>query len=78
MSRPSPDEFVPLPFFNWTERPLALPLDVDEVATALYLSSGDAAAAAELLKVSVSRLNRVIRPSPRLMRLKAAMLAPPE
>ena len=36
-----PDEFVPLPFYGWAERPLSLPLDDDEAATALYLARRD-------------------------------------
>jgi hypothetical protein len=84
MSQPSPDfkpreydasEFEPLPFYPFDERSLSLPLDVDECATAIYLSHGDIGAAAALLKVSPARLNRVVRASPRLMRLKAAASA---
>jgi hypothetical protein len=69
MSQPSPDEFVPLPYFPWLSRPETLPLDADEAATALYLAKGNPAAAAALLKVSPARLNRVVRRSPRLQRL---------
>jgi hypothetical protein len=69
MSRPSPDEFLPLPYFPWLSRPETLPLDLDEAATALYLAKGDPTAAAALLKVSPARLNRVVRRSPRLQRL---------
>ena len=65
----SVDEFVPLPYFSWSERPLSLPLDVDEIATALFLSHGDLSRAAALLKVDKARLMRPIRRSPRLQRL---------
>jgi hypothetical protein len=46
--RPSPEEFVPLPWFPWETRPETLPLDDDEVATALYLANGDLKEAAAL------------------------------
>ena len=36
-----PSEFLPLPYFLWLSRPDSLPLDVDEIATALFLSHGD-------------------------------------
>jgi hypothetical protein len=39
MARPSPDEFFPLPFFPYKERPLTIPLDIEECATALYLKT---------------------------------------
>jgi hypothetical protein len=74
----SPAEFVPLPYIAWDSRPETLPLDVDECAAAIYLSHGDIGTAAALLKVSPARLNRVVRASPRLMRLKAVLLAPVE
>ena len=78
MSRPTPDEFLPLPFYPFDERSLTYPIDQEEAATALYLSNGDVSAAAELLKVSIPRFNRVVRRSPRLMRLKADLLASAE
>jgi hypothetical protein len=82
MSQPSPDfkprkydasEFVPLPFYPFDERSLSLPLDVEEAATAIYIARGDINAAAALLKVTPARLNRIVRASPRLMRLQAAL-----
>jgi hypothetical protein len=76
MRQPSPDEFLPLPYFPWLSRPETLPLDVDEVATALYLAKGDPAAAAALLKVSVPRINRVIRRIPKLVRLRDDLAGP--
>jgi hypothetical protein len=69
MREHSAAEFVPLPHFSWSERPLSLPLDVDEIATALFLSHGDLSRAAALLKVDKARLMRPIRRSPRLQRL---------
>ncbi len=76
MRRPTPDEFLPLPYFGWLERPPDLPLDVEECATAIYLKNGDLDAAAARLKVTRARLDRVVRRSPRLMRLKAVLRQP--
>ena len=53
-----------------------LPLDIEEAATALFLKHGDLDAAAARLKVTPARLNRVVRRSPRLMRLKAVLRQP--
>jgi hypothetical protein len=78
MRRPTPDEFFPLPYFGWLKRPLDLPLDVEECATAIYLKNGDLDAAAARLKVTPARLDRVVRRSPRPMRLRARMLASEE
>jgi hypothetical protein len=69
MSQPSPDEFLPLPFYGWLERPPDLPIDPDEAATALYLGGGDVKDAASRLKVSTSTLSRLVRRCPRLQRL---------
>ena len=65
----SPAEFDPLPFYPWIERPLTLPLDDDECATAIFIAKGDVSAAADLLKVMPARLKRVIRKSRRLQLL---------
>jgi hypothetical protein len=40
MSYPTPDEFVPLPYYPFEARPDSIPLDVDECATALFLGGG--------------------------------------
>ena len=74
MRHPSPDEFFPLPFYGWLERPPSLPLDVEEAATALFLSHGDLNRAAARLKVAPARLSRIVRASPRLMRLRATLV----
>jgi hypothetical protein len=63
--KPDPSEFVPLPYFPWLSRPDSLPLDIDEIATALYLANGDLKAAAALLKVTVVQLRKPIRKTPR-------------
>ena len=78
MRRPTDEEFLPLAWFPWAERPLDLPLDVEECATAIYLKNGDIDAAAARLKVTPARLDRVVRRSPRLTRLKAVLLTPEE
>jgi hypothetical protein len=49
IARPSPDEFVQLPYGPWDSRPETLPLDVDECATALFLANGNVKGAADLL-----------------------------
>ena len=59
-------EFIPLPFYPWTERPATLALDPDEAATAIHIAKGDIPAAAALLKVPEFRLNRLIRRTPSL------------
>jgi hypothetical protein len=67
--KPEPDEFVPLPYFPWKSRPDSLPLDTDEIATALYLANGDLRAAAALLKITLTQLKKPIRKTPRLQQL---------
>jgi hypothetical protein len=76
MRRPTADEFVPLPWYNWDARPDTVPLDLDECATALYLANGDIKAAAARLKITVAQLNRCIRKWPRLQRLIVELAAP--
>jgi hypothetical protein len=76
MSRPSHDEFLPLPYFPWLSRPETLPLDVEEAATALYLDGGDVKAAASRLKVLVTQLKKIVRRSPRLQRLSDNLAGP--
>jgi hypothetical protein len=66
---PTPREFLPLPYFPWLSRPDNLPLDEDEVATALYLAHGRLGAAADRLKVDQRRLRKAIRRVARLRRL---------
>jgi hypothetical protein len=78
VARPSPEEFVPLPYFPWESRPDSLPLDQEEVATALYLANGDLKAAADLLKVTMGALKKPIRRMPRLQHLIERMRQPSE
>lgn len=63
-------EFAPLPYFPWSERPETVPLEHDEAATALFLAHGDTHVAAGLLKVAHVRLQRLMRGSPRLQRIR--------
>jgi hypothetical protein len=65
-TRDHDDEFLPLPHYNWSERPPTLALTHDEAATAIYLDHGDLEAAAVRLKVPLIRLTRLLRQSPRL------------
>jgi hypothetical protein len=64
------EEFLPLPYFPWDERPATSLLDVEECATALYLEGGHLARAASRLKIDELRLKRFIKRHPRLVRLQ--------
>jgi hypothetical protein len=75
---PTPEEFLPLPYFPWISRPDNLPLDVDEVATALYLARGRLGEAAERLKVDQVRLKKAIRRSPPKLQRLLVRLGHPE
>ena len=76
MRKYSRSEFETLPFYPWISRPETLPLDDDECATALFIAKGDISAAAERLKVVPSLLNRAIRKSRRLQRLRDDLREP--
>jgi hypothetical protein len=67
-------EFIPLPFYTWDERPIHVPLDHDECATAIHLAQGDLPRAASLLKVAHARLSRLVTGSPRLQRIRRESL----
>lgn len=62
-----PNDLIPLPTMPYDERPDSLPLQVEECRTALWRVRGNASKAAELLKVSSSRLRRFINNSPYLL-----------
>ena len=72
---PQADEFLPLPFYPWDERPPGLPLDHDECATAIHLAGGSLEAAAKLLKTPLHRLSRSLRASPRLQKVRDESLS---
>lgn len=61
-----PNDLVPLPTVPYDERPDALPLDIEECRTALWLHRGNVTEAAKRLKVTPARLRAMIRNSPRL------------
>lgn len=63
------EEFEQLPFYNWRERPLTVPLTVEECATAIHLAEGNLVRAAGLLRTALYKLNREIARSPRLQRI---------
>ena len=62
-----PKDLRPIPTQPWSERPDSLPLNVEEVRTALWLESGSIPEAAIRLKVTAHRLRRFIQNSPRLL-----------
>jgi hypothetical protein len=68
-------EYEPLPHYGWEERPLTIPIDIEEAATAIHLAKGVITTASQLLKVGETRLRRVIRNHPRLQRIADEHLA---
>lgn len=63
-----PDNLVPLPTQPWEQRPVELPLDVEECRTALWRTGGNIARAADLLKIPSARLRSFVKKSPYLSR----------
>lgn len=61
-----PNDLVPLPTMPYSERPLELPLNVEECRTAIWRTQGNVTKAAQLLKISSLRLRRFIQQSPYL------------
>jgi hypothetical protein len=62
-----PDDLMPLPTAPYDERPVSMPLDIEECRTALWLERGNITEAARRIKVSSHRLRRFVEKSPRLM-----------
>lgn len=58
-----PNDLVALPTMPYSERPLELPLDIEECRTAIWMSSGNVTEAAKLLKVTSVRLRSFIKKS---------------
>ena len=58
-----PLDLVPLPTMPYNERPLELPLDIEECRTALWMSDGNITDAAKRLKISSGRLRTFIKNS---------------
>jgi len=67
-------EFEPLPYYPWEERPEGCPLATEECATAIHLAHGSLPAACKLLKVTQTRLKRLVRQVPRLQRILSEAL----
>ena len=65
---PIPDDLLPIPTQPWDQRPVELPLDPEEVRTAIWRTNGNISAASALIKVPSNRLRRFIANSPRLSR----------
>lgn len=62
-----PTDLVPLPTAPYDERPVELPLDIEECRTALWMKRGNISEAAKLIKTSPARFRRFVQSSPRLM-----------
>lgn len=63
-----PKDLLPLPTAPWDERPVEVPLTVEECRTALWRATGNISVAASILKVSSQRLRAFVKSSPRLQR----------
>lgn len=63
MSNGMPHDLVPLPTMPYSQRPVELPLDVEECRTALWLSDGNVTEAAKRLKINSGRLRNFIKSS---------------
>ena len=68
-------EFLPLPYYSWETRPITVPVDIEEAATALYLHGGVVSDAAERLRIPSLKLQRIIDRSPRLTRLHKELVS---
>jgi hypothetical protein len=61
-----PNDLVALPTMPYSERPVELPLDIEECRTAIWMASGNITEAAKLLKITSLRLRTFIKKSPYL------------
>lgn len=61
-----PTDLVPLPTMPYDVRPDALPLDIEECRTALWLERGNISEAARRIKVAPARFRAFVKSSPRL------------
>ena len=68
-------EFAPLPYYPYEIRPPHVPIEVEEAATAIYLSKGIISDAAQRLRVESLKLTRFIQRHPRLVRLHAELVS---
>lgn len=62
-----PGDLQPIPTQPWDERPEDLPLQEEEVRTALWLDRGNISLAAERLKIRTARLRNYVNNKPRLL-----------
>jgi hypothetical protein len=63
-----PNNLVPLPTMPYSERPVEMPLDVEECRTAIWKAKGNITRAAEYLKVPSTRLRNFVDKSAYLKR----------
>lgn len=63
-ARSLPEDLTPLPTMPYHERPLSVPLNVDECRTAIWRANGNITVAAKLLKVPSLRMRRFVNNSP--------------
>ena len=61
-----PNDLVALPSMPWPERPLELPLDIEECRTAIWMAAGNISEAAKVLKTTSIRLRAFVKKSPYL------------
>jgi hypothetical protein len=61
-----PNDLTPLPTAPYSERPVGLPLDVEECRTAIWLARGNITTAASILKTTSLRLRNFVNKSPYL------------
>jgi hypothetical protein len=61
-----PADLAPLPTMPYDERPVELPLDVEECRTAIWIHRGNISEAAKRLRISPQRLRAFVKKSPRL------------
>jgi len=61
-----PSDLVALPTMPYNERPVELPLDVEECRTAIWMTAGNITEAAKLLKITSIRLRNFVKKSPYL------------
>jgi hypothetical protein len=61
-----PTDLVALPTAPYSERPISLPLDVEECRTAIWIARGNITEAAKILKITPLRLRTFVGKSPYL------------
>lgn len=63
-----PQDLIALPTMPYDQRPVELPLDIEECRTAIWKARGNVSRAAEFLKVPSTRLRYFVQKSPYLTR----------